>query len=178
VIKLTFERQEIQVDKQKQDITFPTKDGVFNMRVGAIILQNDHVLMVKNNRDPYYYTVGGRVKLQETLEEAVVRECFEETKVHFEVDRLVFIHENFFPVQSGSYGETQFHEISFFYLMKSKEVEVKSEGYTDDGIEERLEWLPISDLKDVFLFPEFFKSELTTLPTEIKHIVTIEENRT
>ncbi|MFJ6268164.1 NUDIX hydrolase [Lysinibacillus xylanilyticus] len=94
------------MNKQKHDITFPTKDGVFNMRVGAIILHEDKVLMVKNNRDPYYYSVGGRVKLQETLEDAIIRECFEETKVHFEVDRLVFIHENFFPVQSGPFGET------------------------------------------------------------------------
>jgi ADP-ribose pyrophosphatase YjhB (NUDIX family) len=166
------------MDKQKQDITFPTKDGVFNMRVGAIILRDGKVLMVKNNREPYYYSVGGRVKLQETMEEAIIRECFEETKVHFEVDRLVFIHENFFPVQSGPYGETQFHEISFFYLMKSIEVEVNSESYTSEGIEERLEWLPISNLQDTFLFPEFFKSELASLPTEIKHIVTIQEKRT
>ena len=166
------------MDKQKQDITFPTKDGVFNMRVGAIILRDGNVLMVKNSRDLYYYSVGGRVKLQETMEEAIIRECFEETKVHFEVDRLVFIHENFFPVQSGPYGETQFHEISFFYLMKSIEVEVKSESYTNEGIEERLEWLPISNLKDAFLFPEFFKSELTCLPAEIKHFVTIQEKRT
>jgi len=166
------------MDKQKQDITFSTKDGVFNMRVGAIILRDGNVLMVKNNRAPYYYSVGGRVKLQETMEEAIIRECFEETKVHFEVDRLVFIHENFFPVQSGPYGETQFHEISFFYLMKSIEVEVKSESYTNEGMEERLEWLPISNLQDAFLFPEFFKSELTCSPTEIKHIVTIQEKRT
>ncbi len=148
------------------------------MRMGAIILRDDKVLMVKNNRDPYYYSVGGRVKLQETLEEAIILECFEETKVHVEIDRLVFIHENFFPVQSGPYGETQFHEISFFYLMKSIEVEIKCESYTSDGIEEKLEWLPISNLQDVFPFPEFFKSELVCLPAEIKHIVTIEEKRT
>lgn len=166
------------MNKQKQDITFPTNDGVFNMRVGAIILRDGKVLMVKNNREPYYYSVEGRVKLQETMEEAIIRECFEETKVHFEVDRLVFIHENFFPVQSGPYGETQFHEISFFYLMKPIEVEVKSESYTSEGMEERLEWLPISNLQDTVLFPEFFKSELTCLPTEIKHIVTIQEKRT
>ncbi|MDM5248581.1 hypothetical protein [Lysinibacillus sp. G4S2] len=46
------------MDKQNQDITFPTKEGVFNMRMGAIILRDDKVLMVKNNRDPYYYYVG------------------------------------------------------------------------------------------------------------------------
>lgn len=62
MIELTVEREEILMNKQKHDITFPTKDGVFNMRVGAIILHDDKVLMVKNNRDPYYYSVGGRVK--------------------------------------------------------------------------------------------------------------------
>lgn len=98
------------------------------------------------------------------------------TKVHFEVDRLVFIHENFFPLQSDTYGETQFHEISFFYLMKSsEEIEVKCESCTSDCIEERLEWLPISNLQDTFLFPGFFKSELACMPATIKHFVTVEE---
>jgi len=50
------------------------------MRMGAIILRDDKVLMVKNNRDPYYYSVGGRVKLQETLEEAIIRNALKKPK--------------------------------------------------------------------------------------------------
>ena len=84
---------------EQMDLTFKTEQGRFNYRVGAIIIQNGKLLMVKNKILPYYYTVGGRVKMNETSEEAVLREVFEETGVHFEIDRLGFIHENFFIEQ-------------------------------------------------------------------------------
>ena len=54
--------------------------------------------MASNETSDYYYSVGGGVHLNETAEEAVIREVFEETGIHYEVDRLVFIHENFFQV--------------------------------------------------------------------------------
>ena len=43
------------------DICVRIGDGVINMRVGAIIIKNNHVLMMKNARDDYYYSVGGRI---------------------------------------------------------------------------------------------------------------------
>ena len=97
------------------DISFRTAAGRFNFRVGAIIIQNNQLLMVRNYRDPYYYSVGGRVHLHETLEEAVLREVLEETGVPLEIEKLGFIHENFFTLEHS--GEI-FHEISFFYYMK------------------------------------------------------------
>lgn len=39
---------------------------------------------------------GGGVHMNETAEDAVIREVFEETGVHYEVVRLAVIHENFF----------------------------------------------------------------------------------
>lgn len=73
------------------------------------------MLMFKNDSAPYYYSVGERVKLNETSEEAVVRETFEETGIKFEIDRLVFIHEHFFYEEIT---REHYHEIAFFYLMK------------------------------------------------------------
>lgn len=81
---------------EEGDLTFKTNYGKFNYRVGAIIIRDNKLLMVKNDGNPYYYSVGGRVKLKETSKEAVIRETFEETGVKFEIDRLAFIHEHFF----------------------------------------------------------------------------------
>jgi len=51
--------------------------------------------MMKNSRDSYYYSIGGRVHLHETMEEAIIREVYEETGVLLEIDRMGYIHENF-----------------------------------------------------------------------------------
>lgn len=79
-----------------QDLTVDIDDGILNIRVGAIIMRNNKILMVGNERSDYFYSVGGRIKFGETAEEAVVREVFEETGVKLEVERLGYVHENFF----------------------------------------------------------------------------------
>ena len=157
------------------DITYPSSDGVFNLRVGAIILQNEKVLMVTNDRDPYYYSVGGRVKLHETLEDAIIREVFEETDVAFEIGRLVWIYENFFTITGGANDGKRYHELSFFYLMKPKsEATITSGSYTNDGAKEQLEWLSLNRLNDYELYHEMFKTELRNLPKTPTSVVTIE----
>ena len=55
------------------DCTFNTELGNFNFRVGIIITDGRRILMAKNPNDKreYYYSVGGRVKFGESLEDAV-----------------------------------------------------------------------------------------------------------
>ena len=74
----------------------PCEGGLVNLRVGAIILKDGKLLMARERRDPYLYSVGGRIQFGETAEEAVVREVEEETGVRLEIDRLGFVHENYF----------------------------------------------------------------------------------
>ena len=83
-----------------QDLCVKMQDGILNIRVGAIIIKDGKFLMVENDRFEHMYSVGGRLKFGETTEEAVVREVYEETGVKMEIDRLGFIHENFFPGDS------------------------------------------------------------------------------
>jgi len=155
-----------------KDVTLKTTEGIFNYRVGAIIINSDNILMVKNENSPFYYSVGGRVKFGETAQEAVLREVFEETQIQFEIDRLSFIHENFFIVENELY-----HEIAFFYLMKphDKVSEIKNNKFKEYDVEETLNWLPINDLENIYLHPEFFKTELKNMSNEVKNFVTRDE---
>lgn len=154
------------------DISFRTGEGRFNFRVGAIIIQDNQILMVRNHRDPYYYSVGGRVHLHETLEEAVLREVLEETGVPLEIEKLGFIHENFFTLEHS--GEV-FHEISFFYYMKpvANFLQINA-SLTEDGIEEKLEWIPLDKITEYSLYPEFFKTDLYAGVEQVQHFVTRE----
>jgi ADP-ribose pyrophosphatase YjhB (NUDIX family) len=154
---------------EQNDLTFTTNEGKFNFRVGAIIISDNRLLMVKNESLPYYYSVGGRVKLNETTVEAVVRETFEETGIMFEIDKLAFVHENFFQEEiTGEY----FHEIAFFYFMKvPSNMMLVCNSYGEQGGKENLEWLPLSDIESYYLFPDFFKTKISNDINEIDHII-------
>lgn len=91
----------------------------FRYRAGAIILDDGRVLMARNDLDPYHYSIGGGVHHLETAENAVRREVFEETGVSLEIDRLGFIHENFFPGSAtASLRGRQCHELTFYFVME------------------------------------------------------------
>ena len=153
------------------DILLKNSGIYFSYRVGAIIIQNNHILMVKNENCPYYYSVGGGIQFGETSEDAVLREIYEETNIRLEIDRLVFIHENFFI--ADFMNDTPFQEIRFFYIMKInddiKNINCSSNGV--DGSKDSLHWLPIDKLSEYQLFPEFYKIELQNLTTDVRHFI-------
>ena len=81
---------------QTQDCCFTHEENWFRYRVGAIILEENSVLVATNDACDFYYSIGGGVHLDESAEEAVRREVLEETGLPYEIDRLAFVHENFF----------------------------------------------------------------------------------
>lgn len=77
----------MEIETTVKDMCVHCDDGILNIRVGAIIMKNNKILMVSNERADYLYSVGGRIKFGETAEEAGLRMA---------VGRLGFIHENYF----------------------------------------------------------------------------------
>ena len=63
------------------DIAFKAGNEKFNYRVCAIILNDGKILAMHDERSPYFYLPGGRVKLGETAEDAVIRELKEELNI-------------------------------------------------------------------------------------------------
>ena len=158
------------------DMTVGCDNGLINIRVGAIIMKGDKFLMVGNERSDYLYSVGGRIKFGETAEEAVVREVFEETGVRMEIDRLGFVHENYFYGDAPTNLGKLIYEISFFFYMKVPEdFEPVSGSFTEDDSREHLRWLTSDD--EITAYPEFFKTELRHPEMTVKHFVTDERER-
>ena len=108
------------------DIGMKTPDGNFTLRVAALIINNNQLLAVRHNSYDCFYTIGGRINLNETSADAVIREVYEETGFHLSIERLVFIQERFYNINNAHY-----HEVVFFYLMKSTDVQIKNETCTD-----------------------------------------------
>lgn len=155
------------------DCGFIKENKWFRYRAGAIIIEDGCVLMVGNERESYYYSIGGGVHMGETAEDAVKREVLEETGVHYEIDRLVFIHENFFE-GDGILDGLVCHEIAFYFLMKPRGTkELHSESYTH-GVREIMHWIPVSELDKYRAYPSFLKDKIYHIGNEIEHIVTNE----
>ena len=153
-----------------KDMCVRCDEGVINIRVGAIIMKDDKVLMVKNNRDDYYYSVGGRIQFGETARDAILREVREELGIEMEIDRLGFIKEAYFYGTVGSERERLIYEPAFYFYMKvPNDFEIQNKTFLEDGTQEYLEWVPLDTTKTIY--PEFFKAELKNPSREIKHMV-------
>lgn len=151
---------------------FVREGSLFRYRAAAIILREGQVLMACNETDPYFYSVGGAVRLNESAQEAVVREVLEETGALMGVDRLAFVHENFFP---GSEG-LRWHEIALYFLMKVPPGFNPREGSLSmNGVREHMAWLPVDRLAEYTAYPAFFAWELPRLGEGVRHIMTRED---
>ena len=146
------------------DIQIRTPSGSFRLRVVALIIRDGKLLAVKAENHDTYYTVGGRIHLGESSKQAVIREAFEETGLHLEIDRLLFVQESCFTFQG-----TLCHEVAFHYLMKTPQADIPEGSHTDQ-ISETLHWLPVDSLPSLPLIPAFLKEALQHLPDEVVHI--------
>ncbi len=169
------EDQEEVNNKVNKDLTVMIPDqGVLNVRVGAIIMKDDKFLMAGSDRVEHLYSVGGRIQMGETAEEAVVREVYEETGIKLSIDRLGFIHENYFIGDSGiSLGKWVYEIAFFFYMNTPADFKPVCESFAEGDAVEHLEWVSADTPKTIF--PEFFRTQLAEPGKEIKHLVTREE---
>lgn len=161
------------------DCTFLTDYGKFNFRVAAIIVSENKMLMARNPnyKRKFYYSVGGRVKLGESLEDAVIREVLEETGVHCEIDRLACLHENFFTDGDG----VDFHEISVFFTIKpnAELMRICSGHKTADGPDsEYLEWIDINNCEEITIYPDFYKTVNFEQDKSFRHFITTKDDKT
>ena len=98
-------------------------------------------------------------------------EVEEETGIRMEIDRLGFVHENYFYGDCGDKTGKLIYEISFFFYMKVPEdFEPASNSFTEDEAAEYLRW--ISPDEDVKFYPEFFRTELLNPSDGVKYFVT------
>ena len=90
---------------------FRTKIGstVFGVRATALIVKDNRLFVIED--EDGCYTIGGAIQVNETTEDAVVREVKEELGVTSTAGPLAFVVENHFE-QAGIH----YHNIEFHYL--------------------------------------------------------------
>ena len=156
-------------------IAFEHKDWTFDFRVTAIAIHRDHVLLLRVEPHDFWFMPGGHVEIGELAEDAMIREMREETGMSVEIDRLVWVVENFFTLDGKRH-----QELGFFYLVTpppgATQLDLGKEFYgkEENGTPLIFRWHRLEALKDLNIFPSFLKTGLNALPTSITHIVSRE----
>ena len=150
------------------DITFKTDEGLFNYRVCAIIVDDNKLLAMKDERSPYYYLPGGRVNLHETAELAILRELKEELNIEAKIERPLWFNQSFFI---EDVKKEKFHELCLYFLIDISNTDLLSRGDVFTTKDEKriyqYEWLDFKKLETEYLYPLFIKEETFNLP---KHL--------
>lgn len=150
------------------DLSICCDEGRFSLRAAALILQDNCLVAVRDKAHHSFYTIGGRVHLGESTEQAALREAREETGCTHTIDRLLFVQERFF-----SFSGMQQHEVCFYYLMQPAKDTVVPGMHTDQS-SETLALLPLDDLDCISLVPHELKDMLRLMPRTPQHIITYE----
>lgn len=159
------------------DITFKTIEGRFNYRVCAIIIQDGKILAMHDERSPYFYLPGGRVKLHETAESAILRELREELKIDAKMIRPLWMNQGFFI---EDVTKEKFHEICIYFLIDISNTAIALKGNKfilyDEHHTLEFEWLEFNRLKNEYFYPEFLKESIFHLPSELVLMVEYEQH--
>lgn len=83
---------------------------IFGIRATALIIKDGKIFLTKDSKGRYY-TIGGAIAVNETAQDAVVREVKEELGVDSRVNQLAFVVENQFTHEGIDFHNIEFHFI-------------------------------------------------------------------
>lgn len=154
-------------------LSFPIGGQRFNYRVAGIVVLENHVLVCREDDDPYVMLPGGRVEMGEASAPALVREIREEMAMEARVGEMALTSESFY-LRDGE----AFHEMGLFYRMRLP-AEARPGGRSpwlvrpDEGHVLSFDWVPLSGdaLERVDLLPRFLPALLRDMPAGLVHVV-------
>lgn len=152
-------------------LSFTTSVGRFQVRVAAIVMQGDRVLLHRAPDDAFWALPGGRLEYGEDARTAVTRELAEELAVVATTGALRFVVENFF-----TYRDTPYHELGFYFdatLDPAAEIlHARAEFPGREGDTELIfRWFPLGELEDAIVRPAFLVQALAQRNDRPLHVV-------
>ena len=138
----------------------------------AIIINSGKMLINKNknslgnicyglpNGAIYYDLPGGGQNQYETLEEAVKRECLEESGYTVTIDWLAAIYEEISINRKMRTEYEQYaHKVNFIFICRLADEPIKQPVEKDLDMLESI-WVNIDDMKNIPLYPQIINSNL------------------
>jgi len=147
------------------DISWSAPGGTFNLRVAAVIIRDQKVLLCTVDGLGYWFLPGGRVRFGESAHLALSRELAEELGHQFPAGRLALVVENIYR-----YGSLE-HEVGFYYRLAwpAGLADSDLDGGTEPG--HRFRWAAISELNSVRFEPAGLVVELQQPGEDVRHVL-------
>ena len=156
-----------------QDWLFSGDGFICDVRTVGVLMNDGHVLLQREKNGDEYALPGGHIRIGETTRDGLIREFYEETGERVCCVRMLWTEECFFE-----WNGKQAHNLAYYYLLESKESLKHSlcdvSFPQEDNEQILLEWIPITDLDKLKVYPSFLVSEINCLNGPAKHFVSRE----
>ncbi|MGO0106716.1 NUDIX hydrolase [Streptococcus suis] len=143
---------------------------IFGVRATALIIKDGKIFLTKDSKGRYY-TIGGAIVVNETAQDAAVREVKEELGVDNRVNQLAFVVENQFTHEG-----IDFHNIEFHFIVEP--IGEMPEKMIEGQLKQTCEWIALDKLVNLDVVPVFLAEELPNWSGQVKHIMNMKEKTT
>ncbi|HEM4277696.1 NUDIX domain-containing protein [Streptococcus suis] len=151
---------------------FRTKvdNQIFGVRATALLIKDGKIFLTKDSKGRYY-TIGGAIAVNETAQDAAVREVKEELGIDSCVNQLAFVVENQF-----THENIDFHNIEFHFIVEP--VGEMPKEMIEGKLKQTCEWIALDNLVNLDVVPAFLTQELPNWSGQVKHIMNMKEKTT
>ena len=119
----------------------------------ALIIRENQILLLKcqRNGSPYYNLPGGGQEHGERIDEALVRECWEEAGAEVRVKHLVFVRDYI----SNNHGasDPDIHQLELIFTCELIQPDNPTGGPGPDDDQIGVEWVSLDRIGDIPLYP-------------------------
>jgi ADP-ribose pyrophosphatase YjhB (NUDIX family) len=135
----------------------------FRNSAKAIIIEKGRLLVIRriDSLGPFYSLPGGGQHPLESLDAALRRECMEEVCADVEVGPLALVRDYIAKNHEFAGCSPEFHQLEFMFVCKLKNPDGLKTGAEPDGSQTGFEWLDITSLSAVRLYPSQLKTRLS-----------------
>ena len=149
------------------DCNFLLPEGRFNFRVGGLFLYEGRLLAMRDKGFDFWYLPGGRVRLHETMGQALCREAREELGAEARIIRPLWLCESFF-----SLGGEAIHELCMYFLAELDWEKLPSltgpfRLADSDGQEHCFAWLTEEQVRGEAIYPLVMQENWPCLPESL-----------
>ncbi|GGA60444.1 NUDIX domain-containing protein [Ornithinibacillus halotolerans] len=125
--------------------------------VQAVIVMDDNILTIKKrayDNKTMYILPGGGQEHGETLRDAVIRECVEETGLIVEPKELLFVSEYIGKNHQHAAWDAHVHVVVHLFRCSLVDESGFNQGTEQDAEQVSLEWIPLDKLSSYDFYPK------------------------